>query len=209
MKEVEKTQEEMKKKQDLNRQHIDRLLKESVKKEKENEALLKKLKKNEEELKRANQAVDDLEQYGRKTMLEISGFPRKDQETATNLVVKLAEKLEINLDVEHIEACHRISPRDDAPIIVEFLSRKMRDEFLSQKKKVRNLTIADLGFVADAGSAGKTYINESLTKKRKGLLRDITMGRDEYNFKFIWSNKGKIFVRKSENSPPILINKFK
>ncbi len=72
--EIEKLQEEIRKKQDLNKQYIDGLLKESLKKEKENEGLLKKLKKNDEEIKRANQVVDDLEQYGRKTMIEVAGY---------------------------------------------------------------------------------------------------------------------------------------
>eukprot|EP00794_Sanderia_malayensis_P001497 gene1497-biopygen1240 len=133
--EVEKTQEDLKKKQALNKQHIDGLLKESLIKEKENEAIVKKMKKNEEELRRANQTIDDLEQYGRKTMLEISGFPRQEKESAIGLVLKLAEHLDVDLNETGIEACHRISPKADAAIIVEFSSRRKETSSSEQRRK--------------------------------------------------------------------------
>eukprot|EP00794_Sanderia_malayensis_P020944 gene20944-biopygen15451 len=132
------------------------------------------MKKNEEELRRANQTIDDLEQYGRKTMLEISGFPRQEKESAIGLVLKLAEHLDVDLNETGIEACHRISPKADAAIIVEFSSRRKRDKFFGAKKKMKNFTIVDFGFeIGAAAGMGKIYINESLTKKRKGLLREI------------------------------------
>eukprot|EP00794_Sanderia_malayensis_P015521 gene15521-biopygen11980 len=121
------------------------------------------MKKNEEELRRANQTIDDLEQYGRKTMLEISGFPRQEKESAIGLVLKLAEHLDVDLNETGIEACHRISPKADAAIIVEFSSRRKRDEFFRAKKKMKNVTIVDFGFeIGAAADALRTAVNKKL-----------------------------------------------
>ena len=88
---------------------------------------------------------------------EINGFPRSADENALELMLGLAEKLQIPLRDAEIEACHRISNNDKAGIIVEFSSRKKRDEFLEAKRKLRDITIKDFGYKTD--TPGKLYIN--------------------------------------------------
>ena len=164
------------------------LEKENKEIKKEHEILVKQAKDSGRKVEAAQQKIDDLEQYGRKTMIEINGFPRSADENVLDLTLGLAEKLQIPLCAAEIEACHRISSNDKAGIIVEFGSRKKRDEFLGAKKKLRDITIKNFGY--QTSKPGKLYINESLTAKRKSLLREVKIKKDEYGFKFVWSKRG-------------------
>eukprot|EP00794_Sanderia_malayensis_P005753 gene5753-biopygen4667 len=60
--------------------NIDNIWKENAAIKKEHEELLKKLKESQSKAEIAQKKTDDLEQYGRKTMLEINGFPRSAEE---------------------------------------------------------------------------------------------------------------------------------
>eukprot|EP00794_Sanderia_malayensis_P021306 gene21306-biopygen16342 len=137
-------------------------------------------------------------------MLEINGFPRSAEEDPCKITLDLAQKLGIALSEDNIEACHRISTNDKAGFIVEFSSRKKRDELLIARKKLANISIKDFGYKSE----GKIFINESLTAKRKALIRELKSSKEQYRFKYVWSKKGTIFIRKDENSRAIRINNF-
>ncbi len=182
--------------------YVNNIWKENAQLKKEHETLVKQAKENMKKVEVAQNRLDDLEQYGRKAMIEINGFPRKAEEDPLGLILSLADKLKVDLKQEDVEACHRLSRNENAGIIVEFSSRVKRDEVLASRKSLRNVTLKDFGF----DSNGKVYINESLTSKRKALIRELKLVKNSYNFKFIWSRKGIIFIRRDENSRPIRIN---
>ena len=83
-------------------------------------------KKNDQRAK----TIDDLEQYGRREMLEFGGIPRDNKENSEEIVLNIAEKIDIPLKEDNIQACHRISRRPDAPKIVKFKSRKKKEQFM-------------------------------------------------------------------------------
>ena len=182
--------------------YINNLWKENKEMKRENEELLKKVKEGNRKVEVTQDKLDDLEQYGRKTMLEINGFPRMENEDPWKIVLALAEKLEVALTEDNIEACHRISGNEKAGLIVEFASRKKRDEMIYYRKKLANISIKDFGYEGD----NRIYVNESLTPKRKSLIRELKAKKDEYNFKYVWSKKGIIFIRRDENSRALRIN---
>jgi len=171
---------------------------------KEHETLVKQAKDTQRKHEVAQQKLDDLEQYGRKSMLEMNGFARVAKEDLIQLTLALAEKIEVPLCKDELEACHRLSANEKAGIIVEFASRKKRDQFLEKRKLSKNVSIKDLGF--QSKSPGKIVINESLTAKRKALIKELKEKKGERNFKFVWSRKGTVFIRRDENSRPICIN---
>ena len=87
---------------------INNLWKEHSKIEKEHEALLKEVKESQRRNEVAQQRIDDLEQYGRKTMVELNGFPRLANENPLNLTLELAKSINVPLCPDEIEACHRL-----------------------------------------------------------------------------------------------------
>ncbi len=66
-------------------------------------------------------------------------------------------------------------------------------------KKLFNISIKDFGYEGHS----RIYDNESLTPKRKSLIRELKAKRDQYNFKYVWS---KNFIRRDENSRARRIN---
>ncbi|KAG8252387.1 hypothetical protein J6590_058551 [Homalodisca vitripennis] len=80
------------------------------------------------------------------------------------------------------------------PIVVKFVSRLDRDEFLRKRKVRRQLKDTDLGF----SSENSVYINESLTSSTRDLLKLIKIEAKEKNFTQVWTSICSIFVRKEK-----------
>eukprot|EP00794_Sanderia_malayensis_P001034 gene1034-360_t len=171
--------------------------------------MIKRIRDLESKDQQRLKAIDDLEPYGRRDMVEIGGIPRQNE---INIVVKIADKLKVSVVSSDIEACHRISPKENASIIVELKSRKLKDALLSKEAKRigKKLRISDLGFqmAARDGSedAGKVFINESLTSRIKNLLRLTKIKKRELDFKFVWTRNGCIYIRKNESAQVQKIN---
>ncbi len=202
----EKTQEIVNNKIGSIDNYINNIWKENALLKKEQDELLKRVKDSERKVEVAQSKLDDLEQYGRKTMIEINGFPRLVEEDTMKLTMDLADKLKVNLTEAEVEACHRISANEKAGIIVEFSSRKKRDEVLASRKQLGDFSIKDFGFQRNGNEGGKIYVNESLTAKRKALIREIELKKEEFRFKYIWSTKGTIIVCRDDKSRAIRIN---
>ena len=58
-----------------------------------------------------------------------------------------------------------------------------------------NITTQDLGFQGD----NKIYIQESLARKNKELFRKALQLKKSLRYKFIWTNSGRIYLRKDES----------
>ncbi len=98
------------------------------------------------------------------------------------------------LEKKDVEASHRNSGKIDAPIIVKLASRKSREKFLTKKAKssLKKLSTSDLGFQQEGeeeatqeSNGKKIYINESLTRRNKDLLRVTKIKARELEYKYI------------------------
>eukprot|EP00794_Sanderia_malayensis_P002485 gene2485-2860_t len=214
LKEIEKSQSFLADQYETFRNQIGHLLADNTQIKAENEKLVARVRVLEKENKLRMKAIDDLEQYGRREMVEISGIPRQAKENCEGIVLNLASKINIDLKAEDIDACHRISAKPDAPIIAKFGSRKKCALMLSKQAKsyAKKCKIADLGFEMPPQSrstpndiSGKVFINESLTSRNKNLLRLAKIKKRELDYKFVWTRNGTVFLRKEESSPTIKI----
>ena len=158
----------------------------------------KKVKDLESSLEISKKEINDLEQYGRRTMVTVSGIPRAKDENTNNLILNLASKLDVELTEQDIDISHRTSNNANATIIVKFENRKKRNLFYFEGRKAlkdKKTTSLDLGLSED----NDLYINESLTAingelystARKKLLK-------EKRFKYIWTRNGKIFGKRDD-----------
>lgn len=160
------------------------------------------------DLKLVQKSLNDLEQYTRRDCLEIRGIPlpEESQEEDTNdIVLQLSHKMGIPLERNDISVSHRIrSSRAsvDPAIIVKFVRREMRESLYRARKRLQSITTADFGFSVDK----KIFINESLTPKNKELFKDCLKFKKDNSYKFLWTNAGKIYLRRNVDSPVIPIN---
>ena len=131
-------------------------------------------------------AVDDLEQYGRRNCLLFHGIKEATGEDCDEEVINLCrERLHIEITPTMIERSHRIGPKkrsmnseaETRPIIAKFVSYRDRQVVFNSKKLLK-----ESGFV----------ITESLTKKRMSLLNE---GRKTVGSKNIWTLDGRTHVK--------------
>jgi phage host-nuclease inhibitor protein Gam len=169
------------------------------------------LKNNNEEKDKVINAlvlqVNDLEQYGRNRNIELINVEETEGEVIEDILSNLAGALGVDLVQSDIEAAHRLPSRkaDRAPrIIVQFLSRKKREEFLRNKRTV--VTSNRLTGVNSQDGQKKVFINENLTSFYRDLLWRAKTRAKEVGFKFVWCRRGKIFARKDEATSVLKIN---
>ncbi|XP_008481625.1 uncharacterized protein LOC103518340 [Diaphorina citri] len=163
----------------------------------------KKLEEENKELRlkirQLEMAEDELEQYTRNKNIQIDGIPKEKDENLEEMVKEIGNKMEVTIMNNDIDAIHRVPTRsknNPEPIVVQFLTRKMRDNII-QNAKTKRINTKDLKM---NGPEKPIYINEHLSRNRKLILFEARKKKYEKNYKFLWSRGGKIFIRKDENS---------
>ena len=169
-----------------------------------------KLRGQEDETENLYTALDDLEQYTRKNSLEIQGIPDQCYSTTEEVVLKLASVLNVNVNPTDIEISHKLKRRgnNSSPIIVKFLSHKVKTSLYKERVKLRHVKVTDLfpGYSSAVSSDGpRIFFNENLTVyRRKIVSRASEMKRDGLLTSF-WTIDGKIFVKTSPSGNPVRI----
>ncbi|XP_057310179.1 uncharacterized protein LOC130648160 [Hydractinia symbiolongicarpus] len=113
-------------------------------------------------------SLNDLEQYGRRNMVDVRGLSRIGKENTDQIILGLAEFMNVRMELGDIEISHRTSQDENAAKIVKFASRRIRDQFWENRKKTWDQTADVLGF---EGSESYIYINESLTATNGSLFK--------------------------------------
>ncbi|CAH2100410.1 unnamed protein product [Euphydryas editha] len=157
------------------------------------------------------------EQWSRRSNLEIYGIPERKSENLLVLLKDIAQRIDFLLNIDcDLDFITRVAPREKnlkkpKPIVVRFLARYKKDEFLSKAKKSKMIA-SDLGF---NNSNAQIFFNDHLTGANKSLLQRAKIIAKEHNFKYTWVKNCAIMVRRSDTSPvvhitnPIDLNKIK
>lgn len=168
----------------------DALFKELQEEKKKSSVKIAHLERENSELR---EQFNDLDQYGRNRNLEILGVEETVNENLVAKLEEVAKVLEVSYETGDIDIVHRIpSKKKPSPIIVQFLSRRKRNEWLEKKKKLDQ-------------QDNKIYINEQLTKRNKEIFYHARKVSKENGFLKPWAVGGKIFMRVSETSPRLTV----
>ena len=130
------------------------------------------------EIQKLKEDHDDLEQYGRRNNIRISGIPepvlKADEVEDTTAVVALADevlKVDPPLQLSDIEVSHRLrkprNAKDDDPmqIIVCFRSNNEIFRVISNRKQLKDYNLTS--------EQPNIYINEDLTSMRAKLFSAV------------------------------------
>ncbi|XP_066914120.1 uncharacterized protein [Clytia hemisphaerica] len=137
-------------------------------KEQQLDQLKERLRKHEEKMKQNENKMNELEQYGRRQMLNIFGVPRRNDEDTDEIVLNIASQLGFDLYREDIEVSHRTSSRQNAPIIVKFNSRRVRDLLYDARWDLKHFSTKDVGFDVSE----QIFFNESLTETNRDIFKE-------------------------------------
>ena len=125
-----------------------------------------KNKDQTEETVRVIESLDVLEQYTRKNSVEIHGIPENVYTSTEEVVLKLADVLNVPMAAEDIEISHKLKRRNGRkPIIVKFCSHKVKSKLYKARVKLKSVKISDLypGYALAATKQSRIFINENLT----------------------------------------------
>lgn len=166
-----------------------------------------KLEKLEKCVEEKDEIINDLqqrmvsgEQYSRRNHLEIGNLPVTEGEDVDQIVCGIGTKIGCPLKVEDIAVAHRLKAKDGAvpSIIVEFVSRRTRNEFFKQRKV---LAPKD----KNKRDKNRLYINESLCYYYRNLLKMAKERSKAAGYSYCWYANNKVLVRKAEKTKAIVI----
>lgn len=141
--------------------------------------------------------------------------PEKEAESKQDLlemVVTLSENIDCKISKSDIKDIYRVRSKrpeqKNTPIIVATGSVLLKSDILKMAKSfnIRNkskLCAKHLGLKSHADTP--IFLSENLTQKASRLYylaRDLAKSK---GYKFVWTSYGKIYVRKAEQSPIVLI----
>ena len=146
-------------------------------------------------------------QYSRRECLELVGVPRSVSDgNLEEKVLKIFEKVGCPIEGNNIEACHRISKKNER-IIMKFSRRKDGQNVLNAKRELRKLDMKEIGFPED----NPIFVNQSLCTYYR-VLWSKAKRHSLKRIKSFYVSGGTVKIKISENSLPLTIthvNDFK
>lgn len=154
---------------------------------------------------------ENLKQWSRMQNIEVTGIPENKEENTTDVITRVIQHIGVHIQSADIEFAHRVQPRHAASaakarprsVVVRFKQRATKDRIVAAARKYGNLSAKDLKM---GDETNRIFINEHLTKENKLLLNSSKLKAKEISFKFVWTKNCRIYVRRNETSPPILIS---
>jgi len=107
--------------------------------ERELVAARKKIQEQEEEIGELYDARDKLEHYTRKNSLAIHGVPESAYTETEDVVLKSTEALDVSVEPKDIKICHKLKRKGNKPIIVKFISHKVKANLYRARAKSRKM----------------------------------------------------------------------
>ena len=140
-------------------------------------------------------------QYSRCEHLELTGIPEtSDNNTLESTVLKIFQKLEVNVDPSNVEDYHWISSKNGPKrVIVKVSKRKDASKTRSSKRKLKDM------YLTSVGINSPVYINDSLCTYYKMLWRKCKSLRMNKLIHSFWVTNGSIRLRAADNGRTNLI----
>ena len=183
--------------------------KERASTEKELAVAIDKIDEQQEEIAELYDLQDRLEQYTRKNSLEIHGIPEEAYTSTEDVVLKLADVLEVPVAPQDIEISHKLKTKSGKAIIVKFISHKVKTALYRARVKLKNIKLSDLypgSSYATSAQSGKIFLNENLTSYRCQTINRANEKHKNDELFSVWSLDGTIFVKTSPEGRPVKIS---
>lgn len=176
--------------------------------------LEQKNKAYEQRIESLENKIEQLERNARTSSIEIRNIPKQASENKSllkTIVKKVSEVIEQPLSGSDIHDIFRLRTKNESNnhIVVNFTTTSCKDGFINQCRsynkshKEDKLNTTHLGL---PGSSKPVYIDESLTSLGRRLAFLARQFVKENNYHSTWTSYGKVFLRKSQDSPALRID---
>ncbi|KOB68173.1 Zinc finger DNA binding protein [Operophtera brumata] len=157
------------------------------------------------------QQVESLEWKIRETSVEIRNLPTESSyEKMLDVIKQLHQTLNVTYDQRDIRSVYRLPAKQDGPrtIVLEYAGLQKKSELLQAYKKHNQANKEDRLSTNSVGLLGVKkiiYINGRLTRKAQQLHYQARQLVKDGSYRFCWTARGKVFVKKDEGEPIIEI----
>lgn len=177
------------------------------------ETLEKTVNEKQAQIDYLEDKMEDLQRNARSSSLEIRNVPNSPNETKevlSNYIIEMSTKVGVTVATNEIKDVFRIPGKADTnkPIIAEFTTTLQKNNII---KAVKSFNIVNKSSKLNAFHLGlrthssPVFVVEHLTSKANRLhylARELLrVGQ----FKYCWTSNGKVFLRKVDGSPIILV----
>lgn len=174
----------------------------------DNKALTKTCQELEFRIADIERETAKQQQWSRLQNLELIGVPETKDESLIEIATKVADRAGVSLRPDEIDFAHRVKPRREVSgrprsIVLRFKQRLTKDKLLSAARRCQGISTSGIGM---SGENRRIFVNEHLTLTNKMLLKDCKDYAKENNYKYVWTKNCRIYLRKHEKSPPILVS---
>lgn len=144
------------------------------------------------------------DQRSRLNNAEIKGIPMKKDENLFSIIEAISNKVNFPFPKSQINYIYRVPMYNskEKAIIVSFLNRYVKEEFLAASRAAKNLLAADVGF---RDAPNRVYVNDHLNADFKTLLSKTKSLATEKGYSYVWVKFGKIHVRKNDSSRVLIV----
>ena len=141
-------------------------------------------------------AVEELEQYGRRTSLRFHNVKVPAGADTDEVIVNLVEeKLEVTITKDDINRSHPIGKpniKGGSQLICRFKNWKIKNQIYMSKKALKD-------------NPDGIFITEDLTRFRQSIVSVIAGAKRAGHVHAYWTNDGRIFLKKTDEGPKHLI----
>lgn len=159
-----------------------------------------------EEVRSLQVRLNDAEQHSRCANVEIIGIPETPEENVYRILQRLAAVLGVQHNREDVSIAHRLRLFSDnhahAPIIAQFVSRSVKEQWLAAARKKRGLKSTDL---FDRLQPCDVYVNDHLTVHNKRLLGQARKLQRGGKLHFAGYFNGKVLIKVQEKDGAVRV----
>lgn len=146
------------------------------------------------------------DQRSRLNNVEIKGVPTRKDENLFSIIEAIGRKINYSCPKSLINYVSRVPifNSNEKLIIVSFLNRYVKEDFIAAARTVKSLSTSDIGL---QGSSQRVFVNDHLSAEYKKLLSKAKIIAKEKKYEFSWVKHGKIHVLKNANSKVIIVRR--
>lgn len=152
-----------------------------------------------EEVRSLRERMQEAEQYSRCANVEILGLPESQGENIYAMLQKFSTVLGIDFRREDVSIAHRLrlysAKHTHPPIICQFVSRAVKEQWMAAAKKKRNINSKD---IYPSFQPSDVYVNHHLTAHNKSLLGRARRLQREGKVHFAGYINGRVLVKQQE-----------
>uniref|UniRef100_A0A2A4J7R2 AWS domain-containing protein n=1 Tax=Heliothis virescens TaxID=7102 RepID=A0A2A4J7R2_HELVI len=177
------------------------------------ETIEKTKKEQYDRIKILEDKIEELDRATCLSKLEIRNLPQKERETRNDLmkaVLNITETVNSNLEQNQVKDIYRITnkTKQNSVVVVDVstpmtksnIIKAVKDYNLKHKPKSLNASCID-----DKYEPKPLFVSEHLTFKTKKLYYLTREFAKSEKYAFAWTANGKIYLRKKEGDPHIII----